>query len=64
MPLERVYFSNVKVYDVVLKDDIPYMVVCKKKKLVKIEELDDNPKSRWLSIANFNRHKFDKLVTE
>jgi hypothetical protein len=64
VPLERVYFSNVQLYDVILKGEIPYMVVAKKKKLVKIEELADDPRSRWLSIANFNRKKFDKLTGE
>ena len=64
MPLERTYFSKVEVNDVLVKDESVYMVVSKKKKLVKIEELNDAPRSRWLSIANFNRKKFDKLTGE
>ena len=64
MPLERAYFSKVEVHDVLVKGESVYTVVSKKKKLVKIEELDDDPKSRWLSIANFNRKRFNKLVTE
>ena len=64
MPLISTNFVEANIDDVLLLEDIPYVVVSKKKKLIKIEELADDPKSRWLSIANFNRKKFNKLVTE